>query len=346
MRVSPTGRISVVLAVMGTALLTYSIHWLRPHSQVVLDMPISLSPGRISTGNFNVELDTLYYMEIETNWTAGHFPVGCDPRSVLGTQWALSSGERVVDRGSSPWEDSGLAVGNLFSADTQYALDINVSPGASCLNAGNPRLKIQTHVRPDDLYTCLIWFSLWCVGIGLVLGIRLGLPGVFSEKPTPRIFPEMVVRNVVSLRRPRPMPPMKDLPNFGLICGFVVFPLMVIFMILQPLPSRGLLVTVGGRTAAVWHKSPWPETLAVYVDGQGKFYVNGQQVLREALRAKLSDELRKRMLWTVYFEADKDSAYGDAIYSIDTIQGLGAEVFWITPRVREELNAPSALANR
>ena len=43
------------------------------------------------------------------------------------------------------------------------------------------------------------------------------------------------------------------------------------------------------------------------------------------------------MVWTVYFEADQDTLNMNAIYAMDTIQGLGAKLVWITPKVREEL---------
>jgi biopolymer transport protein ExbD len=78
------------------------------------------------------------------------------------------------------------------------------------------------------------------------------------------------------------------------------------------------------------------------VDDHRGFYVNGQPVPREELRAKLSEELGKRVTWDVYFEADGNCEYSDAIYSIDTIQGLGASLVWITPRLREELNKKPA----
>jgi biopolymer transport protein ExbD len=78
------------------------------------------------------------------------------------------------------------------------------------------------------------------------------------------------------------------------------------------------------------------------VDGQHGFYVNGQPVPREELRAKLSQELEKRVTWDVYFEADGSCPFAEAIYSIDTIQGLGANLIWITPRIREELNRKAA----
>ena len=136
---------------------------------------------------------------------------------------------------------------------------------------------------------------------------------------------------------------MKDFPNFGLFCGYIFLILMFIFMILRnPLTSHGLLVNFGEQNALVRQKSPWSETVGVYVDHRRTFYVNGHPVPREELRTKLGDELGKRMVWDVYFEADSDALYMDAVYSIDTIQGLGAKVIWITPKIREELDRKTA----
>jgi biopolymer transport protein ExbD len=94
----------------------------------------------------------------------------------------------------------------------------------------------------------------------------------------------------------------------------------------------------------VWARSPWAETLGVYVDARGQFYVNGEPVARKELRSKLKEELGKRMVWTVYFQADEASRFGDTAYTIDTVQGLGAKFEWITPEVRKELTRRSAAA--
>jgi len=42
------------------------------------------------------------------------------------------------------------------------------------------------------------------------------------------------------------------------------------------------------------------------------------------------------MVWTVYLEADSDCLFGDIVNAMDTIQGLGAKLVWITPKKREE----------
>jgi hypothetical protein len=77
--------------------------------------------------------------------------------------------------------------------------------------------------------------------------------------------------------------------------------------------------------------------LGVYLAGGERYYINGQAVPREDLSARLRQELGHRAVWTVYFEADFDTLNMDAIYAMDTIQGLGANLVWITPKVREEL---------
>jgi biopolymer transport protein ExbD len=42
------------------------------------------------------------------------------------------------------------------------------------------------------------------------------------------------------------------------------------------------------------------------------------------------------MVWTVYLEADADCLFMDVVHAMDTIQGLGAKLVWITPKTREE----------
>ena len=342
MRISPTGRFGIALIVVGSALLMYSIHRLAPHPLVALDMPISLSPGRIVTPNVNVNLDTMYYIEVDIDRATMPSTGNCEPYSVLATQWTLSSDGVVLERGSGPWEDPGLRIGGFFSEYERYAFDATVLPGADCLNAGNPRLKIQTHPYPSDLYTILTWLSVWFVSAGIVLLVRPWSWEISAEKSTLRIFPGMALRNVLPLLRHPPISLIKDLPHFGLIYGCVFFILMFIFITVPPQTPHGLLVNIRQRNAVAWHRSPWPETLSVYVDGQDRFYLNGQPLPAQELRTKLSEELGKRMMWTVYFEADEGSTFNSAIYSIDTIQGLGAKVVWITPDVREELNKETA----
>jgi biopolymer transport protein ExbD len=262
----------------------------------------------------------------------------CQPYDVLWTRWTLSSGNKLVEQGSSHWEYSGQTLAVLLSKENSYALDIEVLPGASCLNAAHPRLRVATHLARDELDFLFIWLFLLPLGTGLVLLARVRFFSTSTSVLLPRIFPEIVLRNVLPLRRSRTLPIFDGLPNFGLLWGATLFVLILILilMISQHPPSRGLVVDFSPRNIS--HQSPWPETLSVYVDAQREYYVNGTQVPREQLRMKLQQELGKRMIWVVYFEAADDCLFMDVTYAFDAITGLKAKFVWITPRMRKELD--------
>jgi biopolymer transport protein ExbD len=157
-------------------------------------------------------------------------------------------------------------------------------------------------------------------------------------KHAPRLFPETVPGNCVRWMVPRPRRWPEELPNFGLIYGAVILAVLFIFMILPDrAPYRGLHISLGEPRKLPAQDNPWPETLGVYLGKGERLYVNGQAVAKEQLGARLQQELNRRVEWTVYFEADRDTLNMNAIYAIDTIQGLGAKLVWITPKTREEM---------
>lgn len=184
------------------------------------------------------------------------------------------------------------------------------------------------------------WLCFSLVGSGLFLILR----GVFSllsswwgSGRNIRLFPGMILRNVFPLQRHRPLPLITQLPNFGLVCGSVIWVLIIIFMLFQKMPVFGLWIDFGTRGFGMGQKSPWQESLGVYLGVGEKYYVNGELVTREALGARLRVELSHHLDCTVYFEADADTLNMDAIYAMDTIQGVGGKLVWITPKMREEL---------
>lgn len=67
-----------------------------------------------------------------------------------------------------------------------------------------------------------------------------------------------------------------------------------------------------------------------------RFFINGQEVPRSDLQAKLIEQLSRRPEWTVFFEAQPDVPYMQAIYAMDAIQACGAKLVWITPKMRED----------
>ena len=173
-------------------------------------------------------------------------------------------------------------------------------------------------------------------GIGLVLMIRPTISKRLSKVGEMRMFQDMVLHNVLPCAKHAPMRPIHEPPHWPLFSVAIMSILMFTFMVFRPLNSKGLRVTWKNRGAVVWEKSPWPDTLEVYIRTPARFFVNGEEVDRNNLSSKLIEQLARRAEWTVYFEADADTAYRDTIYAIDVIQGCGAKLIWVTPKMREK----------
>jgi biopolymer transport protein ExbD len=320
---------------MGSVLFGGAIRWLAPHPHLAFEMPVSLSPGHVITGDFSVNPGTLYYLDIELDKQAP-MRAHCEPRSVLSTRWVLSS-DGGAEQGGSPWEDTGLTIADLYSEKTtRYAFDVEILPGGSCLNDRNPRLKVQTHPYPSDLYVALTWLSIVPVGIGLVMLTRPHISRRYSTVEVARMFPDMVLHNVLPIRKHAPLRLIHDPPHWPLFFVAILSFLIFAFMSFGPFPSKGLLVTLKNRDAVAWENSPWPEALEVYVRAPARFFVNGQEVSRNDLHAKLIEQLSRRPEWTVYFEAEPDVLFMQAAYTIDTIQACQAKLVWITPKMRDD----------
>lgn len=153
---------------------------------------------------------------------------------------------------------------------------------------------------------------------------------------TPRIFPGMVLRNFLPIVKHKPLAPIHGMPHWGLFCGAVLWILIFIFMVFGPVPSKGLYVSWKNHDAVVWERSPWPDTIEVYVRTPARFFINAEEVKRNELGSKLTEHLGRRADWTVYFEADPDTLLMDDAYALDTIHACGAKVVWVTPKMRAQ----------
>ena len=330
---------------LAIVVFSLSSYWFTTRKFEPVDMPITLGQGRIQTGAFKINLRATYYVNILLDESIDdYYEDRCNYKRVFGSQGKLSrqigsdaKNTQLVVR----WEDNETRahVGDFEASPGTYQLEWQGPAGAGCLNARHPRLSVRTDSSSYEtvfgyvLLTC--WLFAW-VGVGAILrAVVVWLQGFLRSSRAPRIFPDTIVPNVIPLPRHRPMPLIRDFPNFGLIHGFILWVLMFLFMILQPGPSNGLLVNFKGERSVIQGKNPWAETMAVYIDGKRGFLVNGKQVPREELRSRLQEELLRRGVWVVYFEADGNCLYMDALNAMDTIQGLGAKMIWITPKTRE-----------
>jgi biopolymer transport protein ExbD len=339
------------LIILAMALLVPWVyaHWLKTRTFEPVDKAVKLEAGRVYTEDFEINLREEYLVQIEVHygvdswveeerecpfrwWEAADWKVYLQSGRDEGKRELWASSAEITKQGGFPTGFSG--------SPGKYQMEWNLSASQTCLNGRRALMHVYTSsLGYEEFGGFLEFVSAFVAGTGILLVLRaIGAwtLGPFINKRPPRMFPEMELRNVISRKRHRPIPYFKSLPNFGLIHGFILWILLFIFMIMMPRTPVGLWVDFREQKAVGVEKSPWSETVTVYVDAKRGFLVNGHSVRAEELQAELKRELGRQMVWTVYLEADSDCLFMDIVHAMDTIQGSGAKLVWITPKTREE----------
>jgi biopolymer transport protein ExbD len=357
---APKTQFRLGLSLFFLALTVYSFtgHWLNSRIFEPLDYPVSLDSRHLQSPPFRINLNETYYASLDLDYSADDWYQDnrCNFKTILYPKWWL------YKLGSSPGQPRELWIGSAEDAtqhyyidgfrvsSDQYQLEWDLPAPASCLNPRHPRLRVFT----DS------WGYRQAVGLAQLFCIFLGGTGLalvvlatarttrlsFPPATAPRIFPEMALRNFIPLTKHAPLPPIHALPHWGIFCPAVLWILIIIFMMFGPQTPHGLFVSMRSHEVVSWGKSTGQETIGVYVGPPGRFFVNGEEVERSSLRTKLLEHLGRSVAWTVYFEADAGTVYMDDVYAIDTIQGCGAKLIWITPRMREEWRHKDQSAQR
>ena len=314
-----------------------------------LNHSVSLDTRQLKSPPFEINLRATYFASLDFDYSLDDWYQDnrCNYKSILHPQWRVyklgsaSAQSRELWVSSEQLTHSDGSLSNAFIASPgQYQLEWDIPVAAPCLNSRHPRLSVSTdssgYWEGGGLTQ---FFCLFLGGTGLALFVVAGghvARWKFARVLPPRIFPDMAVRNVTPIAKHAPLRVINELPHWGLFCGAVLWILIFIFMVFSPQPSKGLFVSWKKLDAVVWEKSPWPDTLEVYIRTPARFFVNSEEVDRNDLRSKLIEQLGRRAEWTVYFEADADTTYMNAVYAIDVIQGCGAKLIWVTPKIRQQ----------
>jgi biopolymer transport protein ExbD len=338
-------RAGLVVALFGLLVLWVTRYWRQ--SLVPLDVPITISEGSLKTPAFQIKLPGTYGVWIDTDGGYRWDIAGCDPQSPVLEHWQLQRDEgwfrtRWVQLTNDILSHEQESYADAFEAKRgRYFFDLQLSRSTGCLNTKHARLRIGAWSSAyEDWQAILAYISLSLFGTGIVLGLKAlfrWLRRDSAGRPL-RILPELALRSLLPPQRHRSMPLITNLPGFGLLWGCVLFLVPLFAGLLGVWHNVGGIMVRLPETSAVLQKSPWTQTLSVYVDARRRFYVNGELVPREKLRERLLEELKHRAVWTAYFEADPNGIFMDSAYAIGTMKDLRADVVWITPQMREELN--------
>jgi hypothetical protein len=146
-----TTAIAIILCAAGISLYTGFNRWLGTRTFEPINIPVSLSRGRIRTGNFYINLRELYYITVDVDY---NFPedAKCQlagPDSVLKTHLTLYRDGQVLGQSDGAHYS---VIGYFYAEKTGgYDLDVQVLSDASCLNRRHPRIRIYSSPEYDGL---------------------------------------------------------------------------------------------------------------------------------------------------------------------------------------------------
>lgn len=333
-------------ALVALPLLTLAAygHWLKTRIATPLEVPISLNPGHIRPEEFKINLRGRYLIEINVDDRFTYQHPECP---IYGDKSLLKTHVKLFRHGVQLGETDGAHFFFIadFTADRsgRYALDIQVMPGASCLNAAHPTLTVVSTelVHYDDLYE----HALWVAGIPIVAGFGLFGYSIFAtlnagqtEQPPPISRGSFGTSPFIF----HGAKPVSALPQFGLYCGivlmFVVFAMMITTV---PMVPKGISVSLINPALRLTSAST---AVVVRVTDLGPWTpagvsINGKKVAWDRLSGELKDELKTRPNWFVYVEADDNVPWQSAANAIDVAKGLQARVILLTPGTRKQLTA-------
>jgi len=104
----------------------------------------------------------------------------------------------------------------------------------------------------------------------------------------------------------------------------VVLVLLIIFMVIQPLMTRGYDVQVPPN-APPQQKEQQTDQLIVTMTGNNEIFLNKERVDKQNLALRLAEVLRNRGSKVVFFSAEDNVKYGEAMTVMDLVRNNGAK---------------------
>jgi len=103
----------------------------------------------------------------------------------------------------------------------------------------------------------------------------------------------------------------------------VMLVLLVIFMVTAPMMQQGVQVNLPKANTKAMAQAE--ETVVVTVDGNGKIFINKDEVPAVNLRARLTDMFATREKKEIFLKADAGVPYGEVVKTMADIKGAGIE---------------------
>jgi biopolymer transport protein ExbD len=326
--------IGSILVLISTTVLIAVHQWISSRTFTPVNKPISLSRGFITAGPFNINLNSNYDVRIDTGWESYNDP-NCPSYGRLKTRWRLyRDGSMAVK-----WVDaSDPYLGDFLADKGTYYLDLEILSDTACLNPGRPRLLVFTD-RGE--YADKSAPVLWASAFGVALGASLAMIGIFTRSVelrsrAVRISDSASIGQFFEWAQKLPLrKKFSPVPTFALLAtpGLVI--LIIVFMVLQPSPSKGIYVHLLKTGPLTGTDNSLVEPVVVQIADLGpniapSVHVNSKTSSWKDLAADLKDQLKLRPDWVVYVSADPNVSWANVVIAADVAEGLHAKAVLTT----------------
>lgn len=342
----------------GAALSAGSGHWLRTHRALLVEKPIDLAKGRVSTGVFTVTIPGDYVARVKFD---DIYRSNCARYQVLRENWTLYTNGNVTERFNPALDNTYELFSYSFKSDDgPHNLDLELLSDARCLNPDNPRLVVE---GDWDIYESVANFRnlfglgillIACTAVFAIQACSVSMSRNPAPSLTPFLPPHLSARSFLSSRltgearswryatfHRREFPALDiltALPTIGSVVGITWLVILVPIFILvrgRP-PSTGLPVSLVRLYAWRVESDVSFDPVVVMVDGKNQLLLNSKQISAAELPNALTRLLGPRPHWYVYVEGDKGAEVAALMTAIDVIRGVGAEAVLVTPKTLED----------
>ena len=236
-------RLGLAFLLVASTIYFLTGRWLHSRIFTPLDYSVSLDNRQLKSPPFEINLSETYFASLDLDYSVDDWDQGspCNFKTILYPQWRvyrLGSGNaqsRELWISSEQLTNADGSLSNAFLASPgQYQLEWDIPVVAPCLNPRHPRLSVFTDssgyregVGLTQLF-CLFWG-----GTGLALFVVAIIDRwKFAGAVAPRIFPDIVLRNVMQIAKHVPLEIIHEMRHWGLFFGSVLGIFFFIFMFL------------------------------------------------------------------------------------------------------------------
>lgn len=104
----------------------------------------------------------------------------------------------------------------------------------------------------------------------------------------------------------------------------VVLVLLIIFMVITPVVQMGYLVKVPPKAPPGTPMDVMSDQIVLRMTADNRVFINKEEVTEEQFPSRLREVLKGNTGKMVFFSADKDVIYDDAVRFLDDIHSTGA----------------------